>query len=260
MEVFQYRKLNAYAAHQSRYNEMPLTKVAIRRMMKNLQPILKTLDDLAKWCAIRKAELQNHIAWCLKRYADFTDYIDHNRYFSHLNDAKSIRYNAVPILVTTFQWDVQAAYMVHCTGSTRWRNHQQPRNDTLLLWMGMSPDSHFKMTAGCIPAHIKCLFIVDDAKSSGTGLLVLVQTFATGLIRQTAGMVIVGERHQPPVQPLHDGSYPHWPIFSIGTTYIIPISAIQGAVHLVLLMPQWDSMLQYWSNTIDMNAFILFYM
>jgi len=70
--------------------------------MQNLRPAIKTLDALAKWCAMQKGELQNHIAWCLKRFADFTDYSDHNQYFSHLNDAKYIRYNEVAIVGDVF--------------------------------------------------------------------------------------------------------------------------------------------------------------
>jgi len=107
---------------------------------------------------------------------------------------------------------------------------------------------------------MKCLFIVEDAESSVKGLLALVQTFATGPIRQTAGMVIVEEMHQPPMQPLHDGSYRRKPLFGVGTSYIVPISAIQGAVHLLPLTPQPDSSRWYLSNTIDLNAFNLFYM
>jgi len=96
-------------------------------------------------------------------------------------------------------------------------------------------------TAGRIPTRLKCLFVVEDAESSIRGLLALILTFATGPIRQTAGMVIVDERHQPPMQPLHDGSYSREPLFGIRTTYIVPISAIQGAVHLLLLTPLPDS-------------------
>jgi hypothetical protein len=51
---------------------------------------MKTLDDMAKWCPIPKGELQNHIAWFVKRFADFTDYVDHDQYFSRLNDEKYI--------------------------------------------------------------------------------------------------------------------------------------------------------------------------
>jgi len=223
--------------------------------MKNLRPEIKTLDDLAEWCAMPKGELKNHIAWCFKRFANFTDYMDHDQYLSHLNDAQYIRYNAVAIPVMSFQCDVQAVHMVCCTGSRRWRKHKPPRNDTVLLWMGTSPDNHFKSTAGCIPARLKCLFVVEDAESSATPLLTLVQTFATRPICQTAGMVIVKERHQPPMQPLHDGSYRCKPLFGIGTTYIVPISVIRGTVHLLPLMPQPDSLWWYLSNTIELNAF-----
>jgi len=207
-----------------------------------------------------KGELQNHIAWCFKRFASFTDYLDHNQNVSFHNDAKYIRYNAVAIPVTSFQFDEQAVHMVHCTGSTRWRKHKPPRNDTVLLCMGTSPDIHFELTAGCIPTRLKCLFVVKDATLSVTGLLALVQTFATGPMRQTAGIVIVEERHQRPMQRLHNGSYRHKPRFGVGTTYIAPLSAIQGAVHFLSLMPQPDSMRWYFSNMIDLNGLNLFYM
>jgi len=207
-----------------------------------------------------KGELQNHIAWCFKRFADFTDHVEHNQDFSCLHDPKYIPYNAVAILVMSFQCDEQAVHMVRCTGSTRWRNHKPPRNDTVLPWMGMSLDSHCRSTAEHIPTSLKCLFIVEDAESSINGLLALVQTFATGPIRQTAGMVIVEESHQPPMQPLYDGSYHRKPLFGIGTTYTILIRAIQGAVHLLPLTPQPDSVWWYLSNTIDFNAFNLFEM
>jgi len=259
-EVFQYRELNANAAKQRHDDDMPLTKAPIKRMMKNPQPEIKTLEDLAKWCAMPKGELQNHIAWCFKRFADFTYNVDHDQHFSRLSDAKYLRYKAVAIPVTSFQCDEQGVHMVCCTGSTRWRKHKPPRNDTVLLWMGTSPDSHFKSTAGVIPVRLKCLFIFEDAESSLKGLLALVQTLATGPICQTTGMVIVEERHPPPMQHLHDGSYCLKPLFGVGTTYIVPISAIQGAVHILPLLPQPDSSLWYLSNTIDLNAFNLFYM
>ena len=126
--------------------------------------------------------------------------------------------------------------------------------------MGMSLDSHFKSTAGLIPAQSKCLFVVEDAESSVKGLLALVQTFATGLIRQTAGMVIIEEKYQPLMQPLHDRCSRRKPLFGVGTTYIVPISAIQGAVHLLPLTPQPDSSRWYLSNMIGLNALNLYHM
>jgi len=81
--------------------------------------------------------------------------------------------------------------MIRCTGSTRWRKHKPPRNDTVLLWMGTSPDSHIKSTAECYPAELNCLLVVEDAKFNVEGHLALVQTFATGPTCQTVGMVIV---------------------------------------------------------------------
>jgi hypothetical protein len=88
-------------------------------MMENPRPEIKTLDDLAEWCAMPKEEIQNHIAWCVKRFADFTAYVDHDQHFSRLNAAQYIKYNAVAILGTSFQCDEQAVHMVCCTGSTR---------------------------------------------------------------------------------------------------------------------------------------------
>jgi hypothetical protein len=258
--VFQYRELNANAAKQCRNDDMPLTTAPIKRMTKNPQLELKTLDDLAKWCAMPKGELQNHIAWCFKRFAVFTDYVDHVQYFSRLNDATYNRYNAVAIPVTSFQCHEQAVHLVRCTGSTRWRKHKPPRNDSVLLRMGTSPDRHYKSTAGCIPPQLNCFFVVEDAESSIQWRLGLVQTFATGPICQTAGMVIVEKLHQPPIQPLHNGSNCHKPLFGVRTTYIIPLCAIKGAVHHLSLTPQPDSSRWYLSNTIDLNAFKLVYM
>ena len=62
------------------------------------------------------------------------------------------------------------------------------------------------------------------------------------------------------MQPWHDGNYHRKPLFGIGTTYIIPISEIEGVVHLVPLTLQPDSSWWYMSNTIDLNAVNLFYM
>jgi hypothetical protein len=72
------------------------------------------------------------------------------------------------------------------------------------LWMGTSPDSNIESMAGGIPTLLLCLFIIEDAESSVKVIVPLVQMFATGPIRQPAGMVIVMERPRPPRQPVHD--------------------------------------------------------
>ena len=82
---------------------MPLTKAPIKRMMKNPRPEIKTLDDLAEWCAMPKGVQQNHIAWCFKRFSNLTDYVNHDQYMSRLNDGKYLRFNVEAILVTSFQ-------------------------------------------------------------------------------------------------------------------------------------------------------------
>jgi hypothetical protein len=74
----------------------------------------------------------------------------------------------------------------------------------MLLQMGRSPERHFKSTAGRIPTQLKSVLVVEDAESSITGHLSLVQMSATGLIHQTAGMVIVEKTHQPPMQPIYN--------------------------------------------------------
>ena len=100
---------------------------------------------------------------------------------------------------------------------------------------------------------------VEDGDSSIEGLLTSVQTFEPWPILQDAGMVIVKERHPSQMRPLHDWSYWRKPLLSGRITSIVPIRAIQDAVHHLLLTPQPDSTQSYLSNTIDWNAFSLFY-
>jgi len=78
--------------------------------------------------------------------------------------------------------------------------------------MRTSRDSHFKSTTKCIPASLKCLFIVKDAKLSVTGLLSIIRSLATGTQCATAGLEIVEERKHPPMQFLHEGSYSRKPL------------------------------------------------
>jgi len=147
-------------------------------------------------------KLQNHMARCCNRFANLTDYIDHDQYFGRLKELWNIRSNAVPIPVTSFQCNEWAVCMVHCTGSTTWSKHNPPSNDLLLLWMGTSPDRHCIKTAGHILARLKCHFVIHHAKASIKGRLALVQMFAAGPIRQTAGITNVEERDQPLTQTL----------------------------------------------------------
>jgi len=100
--LFQYGKQIDDAAKQRHHNEMPLNIAPNKRKMNNPRPEIRTLDDSANWCAMPTGDLQNHIAWCFERFADFTDYVHYEEYFSCLNNAKYIRFNAVAILVTSF--------------------------------------------------------------------------------------------------------------------------------------------------------------
>jgi len=117
-EVVHYREQNVKAAKQHRHHEITLTKVPIKRMMKNLQPETKTLDGLAEWCAMPTEEIKNQIAWCFEWFADVTDYVDQNQYFCHPNVVTYIRYKAVAIPVTPCQCNEYTVRMVGCTGFT----------------------------------------------------------------------------------------------------------------------------------------------
>jgi len=174
---------------------VPLTKALIQWMVRNQQLESKTLDDFAQWYATPDAELQNHILGYFKWFADFTDYVKHNQYFSGLNHARSIQYNTVAILVMSYHCDEQDVGMVHCAGSTWCRNHNQHRSDRVLHSMEMSPDSHFQSTAGCIPARWLCHVVVWVAEFSVPGLLAFVKTIVTGLINKKACTVIVERRY-----------------------------------------------------------------
>jgi hypothetical protein len=81
--------------------------------------------------------------------------------------------------------------------------------------MWTSPNSHCKFTAVFISAWLKCLFVIEEAELNVTGHIAMVQTFATGPICQTAGIVSVEERHQPPMQLFHDESHSHKPLLAM---------------------------------------------
>jgi len=125
--------------------------------------------------------------------------------------------------------------------------------------MGTSPDSQYRSTAGLILASLKCHYIVEAAESIKEGLLAMVQTFATGPKHLNAGMVIIEQRDQPPMEPMHNGSYHRTPPVGVRMSQIIPISMIEGAVHHHPLTLQPDSMPWYLSNLIDLNALNLVY-
>lgn len=114
-------------------------------------------------------------------------------------------------------------------------------------------------TAGHIPVQLNCHCIFEHAASNVTWLVALIETFALGSIYQSAGMVLVDERHQPPMQPLHDGSYHDIHLFAVRIIYFFSVSLIQGAVHLLPLWLQQDSTSLYFRNMIDSNSFNLFY-
>lgn len=127
------------------------------------------------------------------------------------------------------------------------------------LWMVTSLDRHFKSTAGLILVCLKPLFVFDNAESIVKGLLAMVQTFSTGPIRRTAGMGIVEEWHQPPMQWLYHGRYHIKPVIHVTATYVIRIYAIQRAAQRFPLMPLTVSSRWGLSNSIDLSDLNVFY-
>lgn len=152
--MFQNWQSNANTVNKCCNHELPLNSVLIKQIKKTLQQAIKTLDKLAKWSAMPKWELQNHIAWWFDRSADFSDYIDHIQYSSYLNNAKFIWFNTVAIVVMTFECNEQAVQTVCCTGSTMWRKYNRRPNGTVFLMMGMSLTTHCQSTAGHITARL----------------------------------------------------------------------------------------------------------
>jgi hypothetical protein len=113
-------------------------------------------------------------------------------------------------------------------------------DERILQRMGTNPDSLIKFSAGSIDALLMCLSIVENTEQSLPGHLGFVQTFATGPISQTAGMVTVGESRHPPLQLKQYGSYHHKPYFSIEITCTVPTSTIKQDVQVPPLTPWPD--------------------
>jgi hypothetical protein len=96
-------------------------------------------------------------------------------------------------------------------GAFRWVHNVDKayarRNDAALLCIWTSLHRHLKLTAGLIHTKWKSLFIVEDAESSHNWVPALVPMIVTGLILQTAVVVIIEGRHHIPMQLLNDVSY-----------------------------------------------------
>jgi hypothetical protein len=163
--VYFWWKQNANTVNQCCDDEIPLNKVTTRQVIKTPWPEMNTVSYLPKWFTMAIGELQPHIASQFKRFADFTGYVNHIQYFSHLNHGIYIWHNPLAVPWMDLQCDIHPVHTVSWTGSTRWRTHKQPRYNTVLLGMGTSPDGNFTSTGGRIRALLKCLFVIDDAES-----------------------------------------------------------------------------------------------
>jgi hypothetical protein len=149
---------------------------------------------------------------------------------------------------------MQTVNIVCCTGSTRWREQNRQRNHSVILLMGTSYDSYFKLTAGYITAHLLCVFVVEDAEFNVKELVGLIQTLATAPICHTAGIDILEMPYQPLRQSWHDCSYSSRAVVIVRITSIVLISPIQGAVHLLPLTLQPESKSWNFCNIMDLNT------
>ena len=166
------------------------------------------------------------------------------------------------ISITWFQSEDEQEYqIVRCTGNHAWRKNKDPRNDTVLLWNGKSSDRHFQATSGRIPTRLRCLFTIRDPQEiQSNWCLALVSTFTIGSLRQPEGMVIVEESNAASGRSSNStGRSRRAPQTGVGSTYIVPVKAIQAAAHLIPLDPSQDNRRWYLSNTVDLNMFNLLY-
>jgi len=255
--AFEYRELNVDAAKR-RANDCIPPPVPRNRRLQNRRRDIKTLTDLATWCDMPDEDFQNHVAWCFKRFHEIPHYVNDEVYYGRLAAAKYTRYESAAIPVQAYQEvEQQVVHMIRCTGKNGWRKSKPPRNDAVLLWNGTNPESHFIASRGRIPARVDCFFHVEDTESGYASCMALVTTMAIGPIRQPEGMIMVEIREQPAIRPLANGTRRRQPLFRAGTRYLVPITAIQGAAHLIPIDPVKDSHRWYLNNTIDLTAFNL---
>jgi hypothetical protein len=253
LNAFKYRELNIDAAkHRSHEPNKP--KQPLLCCMKSPQNDVKHLKDLANWCGLASDELQTLIAWCLKTWFERPAYFDSDNEFGQLSDFWYTRYNAVSIPITCFQSeDEQQMHIISSSAKSAWRKGKPPRNDTVLLWTGKNAESHFASSQGRIPGRVDCLFTMSDAiHDNSLYHLVLVTTFVLGPIRQPEGMIIVEERE---IRPWQGGTRRRVPPTGIGSRYIVPVRAIQGAAHLVPIEPGCRNTRWYLNNTVDLEIF-----
>jgi hypothetical protein len=83
--------------------------------------------------------------------------------------------------------------------------------------------------------------------------LALVTTLIPGPIRQPSGLLTVQEK------PQEDDSTRRRPNFCVGSRYIVPLRLIERAAHLIPYDIAEDNNKWFVNNTIDLNAFNLFY-
>jgi hypothetical protein len=257
LDGFQHRELNVEAAKR-RSHEPNKQRQPLPRSMKSPQNDVKHLKDLANWCGLAGDELQTLIAWCLKTWFERPAYFDTDDDFGQLGDFRYTRYNAVSIPVTCFQTeDEQQTQIIRSTGKSAWRKCKPPRNDTVLLWTGKNSESHFASSRGRIPGRVDCLFTMSDSIHDNSSYhLALVTTFVPGPMRQPEGMIIVEERE---MRPWQGGTRRRAPHTGIGSRYIVPVKAIQGAAHLVPIEPGCGNTRWYLNNTVDLEIFNLIY-
>ncbi len=254
-ECFKYRNME---------RDAQLTRLVDGSSAKPLPPVrrlqgrrndVKTLTQLALWCKLPVGTLQNLVAWGLKRFGLFPGYAEHDDAFARLNDAKYTRFVAAVLPVAHFQSDDTEVHVVRCTGAEPSRIYKPPRNDDVLLWPDHGVEGNFLMTHGRIPARLRSLFLIEESHFDVQICMALVQTFVPSPIRQPSGMITVSAKQQ--VERADELNVRRRPHFAVGTTYVVPLKAIERAAHLCPYSAEADNTRWFLNNTIDLNAFNL---
>jgi hypothetical protein len=274
-QSFEYRDINITEAKNRHISNDRNRRSPINRRLQNPRPGTLTVHELALWCNIQPDIFQNLVAWCLKTWFHRPEFFDLDD-FHRLENYNYLRFNSIRIPVPIFNAeDEQEIHIIRSTGSEPWRLRRPPRNDTVLLWTGVTDERHFASSRGRIPARVDCIFHVrdpitvtgnseseHDPDQMSQWSMALVSTLVPGIIKQPEGMIIVEQK-----QLLVDSGFPgptgrhRKPNMGAGARYIVPVTAIQSGAHLIPIPNTGDYAPQRWylSNTVDLQAFNLLY-
>jgi hypothetical protein len=252
-DFFAFRNLNHHAQMLRLGDNTTPNKLPAVRKLKGIRTDVKTLSELAAWCGLPKGWLQTLIAWSFKRFSDIPIFVDNDEAFARLGEATYTRYTAAALPVANFQGDEEDVHVVRCTGTEPSRKFKWARNDYVFLRPNQYVEGNFASTRGRIPARLNCLFLAQESKFGVVTPLALVTTLIPGPIRQPSGLLTVQEK------PQEDDSTRRRPNFCVGSRYVVPLRLIERAAHLIPYDIADDNNKWFVNNTIDLNAFNLFY-